>query len=218
MLTEIYPAPIRGQAMSIAVAAQWIANLLVSATFPLLLGNDTLNASWQHGFPFWLYGGFGLVAAFVVMRYVPETRGVDSEALASLWKREEARVMPQRSHPHRVEPASRKRAHVSIRRCGETRVPRHRVPPGRAGGCGCARACASVLRERRQSGLHAHGVDAAFILDGMWLEPVRARAQLRAVALRAPFIDANAIVDDGELPAWRVAIVRRCRGDPGTGA
>jgi SP family xylose:H+ symportor-like MFS transporter len=38
MLTEIYPAPIRGQAISIAVASQWIANLLVSATFPLLLG------------------------------------------------------------------------------------------------------------------------------------------------------------------------------------
>jgi SP family xylose:H+ symportor-like MFS transporter len=89
MLTEIYPAPIRGQAMSIAVASQWIANLLVSATFPLLLGNDMLNAAWKHGFPFWVYGSFGMVAAFVVMRYVPETRGVDSEALASMWKREE---------------------------------------------------------------------------------------------------------------------------------
>ena len=85
MLTEIYPAPIRGQAMSIAVASQWIANLLVSATFPLLLGNDTLNAAWHHGFPFWLYGSFGILAAFVVMRYVPETRGVDGDSLAGLW-------------------------------------------------------------------------------------------------------------------------------------
>ena len=97
MLTEIYPAPIRGQAMSIAVASQWIANLLVSATFPLLLGNDTLNAAWNHGFPFWLYGGFGILAAFIVMRFVPETRGVDSDC----WPRCGGARMgqPQRQKP-----------------------------------------------------------------------------------------------------------------------
>jgi SP family xylose:H+ symportor-like MFS transporter len=89
MMTEIYPAPIRGQAMSIAVASQWVANLLVSGTFPLLLGSETLNAASNHGFAFWLYGGFGILAAFVVLRYVPETRGVDSDNLSALWKREE---------------------------------------------------------------------------------------------------------------------------------
>jgi SP family xylose:H+ symportor-like MFS transporter len=88
MLTEIYPAPIRGQAMSIAVAAQWIANLLVSATFPLLLGNPLLNAAWNHAVAFWLYGAFGILSSFFVMRYVPETRGVDQEMLGALWKRE----------------------------------------------------------------------------------------------------------------------------------
>jgi SP family xylose:H+ symportor-like MFS transporter len=89
MLTEIYPEPIRGQAMSVAVASQWIANLLVSATFPLMLGNDSLNAAWNHGFPFWIYGSFGILAAFFVMRYVPETRGVDGDSLAALWRRED---------------------------------------------------------------------------------------------------------------------------------
>jgi SP family xylose:H+ symportor-like MFS transporter len=89
MLTEIYPEPIKGQAMSLAVAAQWIANLLVSATFPMMLGNDTLNASWNHGFAFWVYGACGIAAAFVVMRFVPETRGVDSDSLAALWRRED---------------------------------------------------------------------------------------------------------------------------------
>jgi SP family xylose:H+ symportor-like MFS transporter len=89
MLTEIYPAPIQGQAMSLAVAAQWIANLLVSATFPLMLGNDTLNAAWNHGFAFWVYGSCGLLAAFIVMRFVPETKGVDSDLLVALWHRED---------------------------------------------------------------------------------------------------------------------------------
>jgi MFS transporter, SP family, xylose:H+ symportor len=94
MLTEIYPAPIRGQAMSVAVASQWIANLLVSATFPLLFGSDSLNAAWSHAFPFWLYGAFGIFAAFIVMRYVPETRGVDSDQLAALWHREDEGDIP----------------------------------------------------------------------------------------------------------------------------
>jgi SP family xylose:H+ symportor-like MFS transporter len=89
MMTEIYPAPIRGQAMSLAVASQWIANLLVSGTFPLLLGNDTLNAAWNYGFPFWLYGSLAIIAAFIVLRYVPETRGVDNENLTALWRRED---------------------------------------------------------------------------------------------------------------------------------
>jgi MFS transporter, SP family, xylose:H+ symportor len=89
MMTEIYPEPIRGQAMSIAVASQWIANLLVSATFPLLLGNATLNSAWNHAFPFWLYGSFAILAAFIVLRFVPETRGVDSDLLAGLWRRED---------------------------------------------------------------------------------------------------------------------------------
>jgi SP family xylose:H+ symportor-like MFS transporter len=89
MMTEIFPAPIRGQAMSLAVASQWIANLLVSGTFPLLLGNDTLNATWNHALPFWLYGSFAIIAAFIVLRYVPETRGVDSEHLTALWRRED---------------------------------------------------------------------------------------------------------------------------------
>jgi SP family xylose:H+ symportor-like MFS transporter len=91
MLTEIYPEPIKGQAMSLAVAAQWIANLLVSATFPMLLGNDALNAAWNHGFAFWVYGVCGIAAAFIVMRFIPETRGVDSDMLAALWRREDAR-------------------------------------------------------------------------------------------------------------------------------
>lgn len=89
MLTEMYPAPIKQQAMSLAVAAQWIANLLVSASFPLILHNQMLNATWNHGFAFYVYGGCGILAAFVVMRFVPETRGVDSDMLDALWRRED---------------------------------------------------------------------------------------------------------------------------------
>ncbi len=90
MMTELFPLPIRGQAMGVAVASQWVANLLVSGTFPWLFGSDALNSAWSHGFAFWLYGGLAVTSAFVVMRFVPETRGVDGEALSALWRREEA--------------------------------------------------------------------------------------------------------------------------------
>ena len=89
MLTEIYPAPIRGQAMSIAVAAQWIANLLVSGSFPLLLGGGEPGGVVDSALPFWIYGGLGMLSAVVVARYVPETKGVDSDMLAALWRRED---------------------------------------------------------------------------------------------------------------------------------
>jgi SP family xylose:H+ symportor-like MFS transporter len=93
MMTEIYPAPIRGQAMSLAVASQWIANLLVSGTFPLLLGNDTLNAAWNHGFPFWLYGSFGIIAAFIVLRYVPRPAAWTAEHSRRCARRRNRRII-----------------------------------------------------------------------------------------------------------------------------
>ena len=88
MLSEIFPPQIRPQAMSLAVSAQWAANFLVSATFPMLFGSTVLNSFAHSGFAFWIYGGFGLLAAFVVLHYVPETKGIDSERLGAFWKRQ----------------------------------------------------------------------------------------------------------------------------------
>jgi MFS transporter, SP family, xylose:H+ symportor len=84
MLSEMYPAPIRAQAMSISVSAQWGANLLVAVSFPALFGNGMLGG----GFAFWIYGGFAVLAAFVVLRFVPETNGIDSERLGAFWRRQ----------------------------------------------------------------------------------------------------------------------------------
>ena len=42
LLSEIFPNQIRGKAMAVAVAAQWIANYLVSWTFPILDKNPYL--------------------------------------------------------------------------------------------------------------------------------------------------------------------------------
>ena len=88
MMSEIFPAPIRAQAMSLSVAAQWGANFLVSFTFPVMFGDSYLNAVAHGGAAFLIYGAFGLLAAFVVLRFVPETKGVDGDQVAALWRRE----------------------------------------------------------------------------------------------------------------------------------
>ena len=85
MLSEMFPNAIKGKAMGLAVAAQWIANLLVSASFKVLDGNSMLNAMFNHGFAYWIYGGMSVLAALFVMRYVPETKGRSLEAIQDLW-------------------------------------------------------------------------------------------------------------------------------------
>jgi MFS transporter, SP family, xylose:H+ symportor len=85
MLSEMFPNAIKGKAMGIAVAAQWIANLLVSASFKVLDGNSVLNAMFNHGLAYWVYGGMSVLAALFVIRYVPETKGRSLEAIQDLW-------------------------------------------------------------------------------------------------------------------------------------
>src|ERR1700722_2461626 len=57
LLSEMFPNSIKTRAMALAVAAQWIANLFVSWTFKILIGNSELNALFNHVFPYWIYGG-----------------------------------------------------------------------------------------------------------------------------------------------------------------
>lgn len=87
LLAEIFPNAIKGKAMSIAVAAQWIANLLVSWSFKVIDGNSALNAQFNHGFAYWVYGGMSLLAALFMWRWVPETAGQSLEAMQDLWRR-----------------------------------------------------------------------------------------------------------------------------------
>jgi SP family xylose:H+ symportor-like MFS transporter len=85
MLAEIFPNAIRGKALSIAVAAQWIMNFIVSLTFPMMDGSAYLNARFNHGFAYWIYGACSVLAALFVMRFVPETKGRSLESIQELW-------------------------------------------------------------------------------------------------------------------------------------
>lgn len=87
LLAEIFPNRIRSKAMSIAVAAQWIANYLVSWTFPMMDKNSYLNAHFNNGFAYWLYGVMGLLAALFMWKFVPETKGKSLEELEEQWQK-----------------------------------------------------------------------------------------------------------------------------------
>lgn len=85
LLSEIFPNKIRGRAMAIAVAAQWISNYLVSLTFPMMDDNTYLTEQFNHGFAYWIYGLMSLFAMYFVWKMVPETKGKTLEEMENLW-------------------------------------------------------------------------------------------------------------------------------------
>lgn len=86
LLSEIFPNQIRGKAMAVAVAAQWIANYLVSWTFPILDNNPSLVDHFKHGFAYWIYGVMSILAAIFMWRVVPETKGRSLEEMEAIWQ------------------------------------------------------------------------------------------------------------------------------------
>jgi len=79
LISEIFPNTIRGKAVAIAVAAQWISNFIVSSSFPAL----------QHismTFTYCLYGVMSVLSILFVWKMVPETKGKTLEEMSKLWR------------------------------------------------------------------------------------------------------------------------------------
>lgn len=87
MLAEIFPNSVRSTVMSIAVAAQWVSNFLVSWTFPMMNKNEYLVNNFNQGFSYWVYGVMGVLAAIFIWKMVPETKGKTLENMNNLWKK-----------------------------------------------------------------------------------------------------------------------------------
>jgi SP family xylose:H+ symportor-like MFS transporter len=85
ILSEIFPTRIRGRAMAIATVCLWVANYVVSQTFPMMDENKWLLDKFHHAFPFWLYGIFCVVLVMFVWRFVPETKGKTLEEIEKHW-------------------------------------------------------------------------------------------------------------------------------------
>ena len=116
ILSEIFPTRIRGRAMAMATICLWLANYVVSQTFPMMDDDPWLVARFHHGFPFWLYAAFCLVLLVVVVRFVPETKGKTLEEIERL----DAPPITEKSHRKTTNTAS---VATSITAHQKTRFP-----------------------------------------------------------------------------------------------
>ena len=85
ILSEIFPTKIRGRAMGIATICLWIANSIVSQTFPMMDENEFLVEKFNHGFPFFIYGIMCVLMVIFVAKVVPETKGKTLEEIEKMW-------------------------------------------------------------------------------------------------------------------------------------
>lgn len=77
LISEMFPNRLRAAALAVATAAQWIANFIVSTTFPEL-------AEVSLGIAYGIFTAFALLSIPFVLRYVRETKGVQLEDMGAL--------------------------------------------------------------------------------------------------------------------------------------
>jgi len=75
LLSELFPNRIRGVAMGISVVSLWIGYLILIQTFPLM--QEHMGTAKT----FWSYSGFLIVAFFVILCFLPETKGKSLEQI-----------------------------------------------------------------------------------------------------------------------------------------
>jgi sugar porter (SP) family MFS transporter len=84
ILSEIYPTAVRGRALGIAVFCMWMADYVVTQTFPMMDKNAWLVENFKHAFPFYIYAVFCLIL-IAVMFFIPETKGKSLEEIEQNW-------------------------------------------------------------------------------------------------------------------------------------
>jgi hypothetical protein len=71
--------------MALATVCLWIANYIVSQTFPMMDADPWLVSTFHRGFPFWVYGAFCAVLLVFLCAFVPETKGKTLEEIERHW-------------------------------------------------------------------------------------------------------------------------------------
>jgi SP family galactose:H+ symporter-like MFS transporter len=75
LCSEIQPLKGRDFGIACSTVTNWIANMIVGATFLTLLNHI------GHANTFWLYAGLNLLFLIITIAFVPETRGITLEAI-----------------------------------------------------------------------------------------------------------------------------------------
>lgn len=80
LLGEIFPSRIRAKALGVAAAAQWIANFLITVSFPAM-------SAWSLPVTYGMYAVFAALSFWYVAKRIPETRGMALEQAETLFNR-----------------------------------------------------------------------------------------------------------------------------------
>jgi sugar porter (SP) family MFS transporter len=80
ILSEIFPLKVRGNALAIALCLNWLANYVISLTFPNLI------AELGGGMAFGFFGIVSCLAFIFVCFFIPETKGKSLEQIETMVK------------------------------------------------------------------------------------------------------------------------------------
>jgi SP family arabinose:H+ symporter-like MFS transporter len=79
IISEIYPAKVRGRAMSMATTVLWLMGYLGNQLFPVMMENLRANGT------FWTLASGALLSIICVYLFVPETKGFSLEEITFFW-------------------------------------------------------------------------------------------------------------------------------------
>jgi len=107
LISEIFPNRMRAVAMGFAFASMYVANFIVTQSFPMMNRSSVLMANFHGAFPLMLCAVGCLVAFWFVRRFLPETRGVSLEHIEPLMLSKSRRFAAEakRADEHPSSPA-----------------------------------------------------------------------------------------------------------------
>jgi MFS transporter, SP family, arabinose:H+ symporter len=78
---EIFPTKLRGRAMAVSIFLLWLADWIVTQTFPML--QESIGPAKT----FWVYAAFSLLSMIFVITMIPETKGRTLEEIEASWNK-----------------------------------------------------------------------------------------------------------------------------------
>ncbi|MDN4629023.1 sugar porter family MFS transporter [Erwinia sp. PsM31] len=99
LISEIFPNRMRAVAMGFAFSSMYVANFIVTQSFPMMNRSALLMTHFHGAFPLMLCTVGCLVAFWFVQRFLPETRGVSLEHIEPLMLSKSRRFAARATRP-----------------------------------------------------------------------------------------------------------------------